>query len=146
MAKVEIHQDAYQTVAYSVRVDAASAPVYERWNRIEEYPSFMEGVREIRWLDEKRFMLISEAVGMTFESICEVVLRIPAKRLAWRTLSGPDSSGVACFESVGAGQTEVTLKMRYDPRGGWTDEAEVKARLGRNLERFKQLVEAGSGH
>ena len=115
--------------------------VYERWNRVEDYPAFMEGVQEIQWLDEKRFILKSEFAGTVFESVCEVVLRIPAKRLAWRTLSGPDSSGVVCFEPVGEG-TAVTLKLRYNPGDGWSDESVVKARLERNLERFKKLVES----
>src|SRR5436309_10525680 len=101
----------------------------------------MEGVNEIRWLYEKRFVLISEFGGSLFESLCEVVLRIPGKRIAWRTLTGTDSSGVVCFESVGTGGVEVTLKMRYNPNDGWSDEKEIKARISRNLARFKKLVE-----
>ena len=103
----------------------------------------MEGVREIRRLDEKRFSLKSENGGEYFLSICEITLRIPDRRMAWRTLEGPDSSGVACFQNAGGGFTEVTLKMRYNSESGWKDRVQVEERLRRNLDRFKSLVESG---
>jgi uncharacterized membrane protein len=135
-----VRQDV-KTVEHTVTVSANAQVVYERWNRIEKHSSFMEGVKEIRWLDEKRFTLVSEFGGSLFESLCEVVLRIPGKRIAWRTLTGADSSGVVCFDSVGTGSVAVTLKMRYNPNDGWSDEVEIKRRIERNLARFKKLVE-----
>lgn len=136
--------DPHVFVQYAVLIEAPIQAVYERWNRVEEFPSFMEGVREIAWLDERRFSLKSEHEGQHFLSICEIALRIPERRMAWRTLEGPDSSGVACFQNVGGGRTEVTLKMRYNPDDGWQNTAEVEARLRRNLDRFKALLETGS--
>jgi uncharacterized membrane protein len=129
------------SVDCTIIAEAPIKEVYERWNRIEEYPAFMEGVREIGWLDDKRFSLTSEACGKFFQSICEITLRIPERRIAWRTLSGPDSSGVVCFQNAGGGRTEVTLKMRYDPAGGWEDREQLESRLQRNLRRFKEIVE-----
>ena len=105
----------------------------------------MEGVREIRWLDEKKFSLKSENDGQFYLSLCELTLRIPERRMAWRTLEGPDCSGVACFQNAGGGQTEVTLKMRYNPETGWHNLEQVEQRLGRNMKRFKELVEGGRG-
>jgi uncharacterized membrane protein len=129
------------SVECTVTAQAPIGEVYDRWNQVVEFPSFMEGVKAIEWLDDKRFQLTSEAVGKIFVSICEITLRIPERRIAWRTLSGPDSSGVACFQNVGQGRTELTLKMRYNPEGGWEDREQVEARLQRNLRRFKDLVE-----
>jgi uncharacterized membrane protein len=134
-------QEPHVAVQHSVLIEAPIAVVYERWNRVEDYPSFMEGVREIAWLDERRFSLKSEHEGQYFLSICEVALRIPERRMAWRTLEGPDSSGVACFQNAGSGRTEVTLKMRYNPNDGWQNIELVEQRLRGNLERFKSLVE-----
>lgn len=129
---------------YTVTTQAPIKAVYDRWNRVEEFPSFMEGVREIAWMDDKRFNLVSEAGGKLFTSICEITLRIPERRIAWRTLNGPDSSGVVCFQNAGSGRTEFTLKMRYDPSTGWEDREQVEARLQRNLRRCKELVESSS--
>jgi uncharacterized membrane protein len=136
-------KDSIIPVDHTIVVRAPIKEVYDRWNRVEDYPSFMEGVREIAWLDEKRFSLKSEGGGQTFQSICEVTLRIPELRIAWRTVSGgPDSSGVVSFQNAGEGFTEVTLTMRYNPETGWQDRAQLEQRLQRNLERFKELVEA----
>jgi uncharacterized membrane protein len=133
----------FVAVQHSLLIEAPVHLVYERWNRVEEFPAFMEGVREITWLDDRRFSLKSEHEGQHFLSICEIALRIPERRLAWRTLEGPDSSGVACFQNAGNGRTEVTLKMRYNPNDGWQNTELVEQRLRRNLDRFKSLVENG---
>ncbi len=126
-----------------VLVRAPISEVFERWCRLEDFPSFMEGVREIRWLDDRRFSLKSENDGQFFHSTCELTLRIPDRRMAWRTIEGPDSAGVACFQNAGGGWTEVTLKMRYDSKGGWRNRHQVEGRMRRNLNRFKELVEGG---
>lgn len=136
-------QSSVIAIEQTVAVQAPISEVFERWCRVEDFPSFMEGVREIRWLDDKRFSLKSENGGEYFHSTCELTLRIPERRMAWRTLEGPDSSGVACFQNAGGGITEVTLKMRYDPTCGWKDREQVEDRLRRNLGRFKDLVEGG---
>ena len=133
----------FVSVDCTVSIQAPIAEVFERWSRVEDFPTFMEGVREIRWLDEKRFSLKSENDGEFYHSICELTLRIPERRMAWRTLEGPDCSGVACFQNAGGGRTEVTLKMRYNPETGWHNLEQVEQRLGRNMRRFKELVEAG---
>ena len=131
----------FTSIERSVLVEASIQKVYEAWSRFEDFPQFMEGVVEMRRVDERRFVLISESGGKTYESTCDIVLSIPQRRLAWRTVSGPDSSGVACFEVAKSGGTEVTLKMRYNPADGWQDEEEVTTRLERNLGRFKDRVE-----
>jgi len=127
----------------TVEIEAPIAEVFERWCRVEEFPSFMEGVREIRWLDEKKFGLKSENDGQFYHSLCELTLRIPERRMAWRTIDGPDCSGVACFQLASGGRTQVTLKMRYNPETGWHNQKQVRERLQRNMDRFKALVEAG---
>ncbi len=145
MAEPSPSPNPFIAVEQSVVVHAPIAEVFERWCRVEDYPKFMEGVREIRWLDEKKFSLKSENAGEHFHSLCELTLRIPERRMAWRTIEGPDSSGVACFQIAGGGKTEVTLKMRYDVETGWKDRVQVEERLKRNLGRFKELVEGEVG-
>jgi uncharacterized membrane protein len=143
MAEIPSQSSHYVSLDQSVQVRAPIREVFERWCRVEDFPSFMEGVREIRWLDEKKFSLKSENDGQHYLSLCELTLRIPERRMAWRTLEGPDCSGVACFQNAGGGFTEVTLKMRWNPETGWHNEGQVRERLRRNLERFRDLVEGG---
>lgn len=129
-------------VECTVSIYAPIKEVFERWLRVEDFPSFMEGVREICWLNSRRFSLKSENDGQFYHSLCELTLAIPERRMAWRTIEGPDSSGVACFQNAGGGFTDLTLKMRYDAEDGWQNREQVEARMRRNLDRFKQLVES----
>lgn len=138
--------DPFISLEHTIVAHAPIKAVFEKWSRIEDFPSFMEGVCEMKWVDDKRFELVSEHAGSRFVSLCEITLRIPERRLAWRTLSGPDSAGVACFSDRSNGRTEVTLKMRYNPATGWSNREELTSRLRGNLERFKQLAEANARH
>jgi uncharacterized membrane protein len=141
MEQIPQAPNSFISVDSTVTIDAPITEVFERWCRVEDFPNFMEGVREIRWLDEKKFSLKSENDGEFYHSLCELTLRIPERRMAWRTLEGPDCSGVTCFQMANGGRTEVTLKMRYNPETGWHNRQQVEDRLKRNMSRFKALVE-----
>lgn len=71
------------------------------------------------------------------------MLESPQRRVAWRTTSGGESSGVVSFEPEADGRTEIRFKMLYDAHGGWSDPAALSERLESNLENFKKLVEPG---
>lgn len=135
-----VETPAFISLEHSIVVRAPVDEVYDGWSHIEQFPRFMEGVREIRWEDANRFLLISESDGQLFESLCEMTVRIPGKRIAWRTLSGPDSSGVVRFETGEEG-TRVTLMLRYDPSSAWQNQQQVEERLRLNLARFRDLQE-----
>src|SRR3569833_2470704 len=90
----------------SVEIEAPIAEVFERWCRVEEFPSFMEGVREIRWLDEKKFSLKSENDRQFYHSLCELTLHIPEHHKARRTNEGPDSTDETRNQKAPGGRTE----------------------------------------
>ena len=39
----------FVSVDCTVSIQAPITEVFERWSRVEDFPTFMEGVREIRW-------------------------------------------------------------------------------------------------
>jgi len=43
-----------QSIEQSIEIDAPINTVYNQWTQFEEFPRFMEGVREVRHLDDKR--------------------------------------------------------------------------------------------
>jgi uncharacterized membrane protein len=65
------------------------------------------------------------------------VLRIPERRIAWRSTSDGFMSGVVSFEPRSNEETEVTLKIRsiFDP-------PRLARRLEEYLGNFKRLVES----
>src|SRR6266478_1922974 len=76
--------------------------------------------------------------GHEQQGFFHIVLQIPGRRIAWRTMSDGFMSGVVSFEPRSQEQTEVTLKIRsiFDPPS-------LSQRVEGYLRNFKQLVENG---
>src|SRR5438034_8403183 len=86
----------------SIVVKAPVADVYERWLAFEDYPKFMTVIKRVRKLDENHFVASLGFNGKQYETTLEMMLRVPERRLAWRTLAdhrAPDhfAAGVVSF-------------------------------------------------
>ncbi len=132
-----------ESIKRSITVHAPVEEVYARWTRFEEYPSFMNHIIEVRQEGENRFYCRAERDGIPYETVEEVSLMIPNRRIAWRNVSGNENSGVVSFEPDGEEATVVTLDMAYIPDSGWQSPAKLEGRIGDILESFRDLVEPG---
>jgi uncharacterized membrane protein len=130
-----------QSIEESITVDAPIDKVYDQWTRIEDFSKFMPAVREMRRIDENHFHWRVKRGGGEYEATFEVVLRIPGQRIAWRTTSGSESSGVVSFATEPGRKTRVTFKMKYVPNAGWASPGALQARLQARLRNFKALME-----
>ena len=120
----------------SVVVKAPVGQVYERWSRIEDLPKFITPLRNVRRLDDARFSYIWGPNGNEQQGVFQIVLRIPGRRIAWRSMSDGFMSGVVSFEPRSDRETEITLKIRsiFDPPS-------LSRRVEEYLGNFKRLVE-----
>ncbi len=120
-----------------VVVKAPIARVYEQWSRIEDLPGFITSLREVRRIDDTHFSYVWHPNGDNQQGIFQIVLQIPGRRIAWRTMSNGFMSGVVSFEPVSEQKTEITLKIRsiFDPPS-------LARRLEEYLNNFKRLVES----
>ena len=130
------------SVGASILVDAPVHRVYEHWTRVEEFPKFMNAVREVRRTEGSRFYWRVERGGREYESILEIVLQIPERRIAWRTISGAESAGVVGFDPLPGDKTLVSFKMKYTPDAGWSNSAALLNRVRKRLENFKVFIES----
>ena len=130
------------SVGASILVDAPVHWVYEHWTRVEEFPKFMNAVREVRRIEGNRFYWRVERGGREYESILEIVLQIPERRIAWRTISGAESAGVVGFDPLPEDKTLVSFKMKYSPDAGWSNSAALLTRVRKRLENFKVFIES----
>ena len=123
-----------------VVVKAPIARVYEQWSRIEDLPRFITAIREVRRIDDTHFSYIWDLNGEDEKGIFHIVLQIPDRRIAWRTISNGFLSGVVSFEPRSEKETEVTLKIRsiFDPPN-------LSRRVEEYLGNFKRLVEKEEG-
>ena len=123
-----------------VVVKAPIARVYEQWSRIEDLPRFITAIREVRRMDDAHFSYIWDLNGKRKKGIFHIVLQIPGRRIAWRSISDGFMSGVVFFEPRSEKETEVTLKIRsiFDPPN-------LSRRVEEYLGNFKRLVEKEEG-
>ena len=123
-----------------VVVKAPIACVYEQWSRIEELPRFITAIRDMRRIDDTHFSYVWDPNGEEEKGIFHIVLQIPGRRIAWRTISNGFMSGVVSFEPRSEQETEVTLKIRsiFDP-------SNLSRRVEEYLGNFKRMVEKEEG-
>lgn len=134
------------TVEKSIEVDVPVGTAYNQWSQFEEFPRFMEGVKEVRQLDDKRLHWTAEIAGKTEEWDAEITEQTPERVIAWRSTTGTENSGVVSFAPAGQDRTRVTVRIGYAPEGivetvgdklGFMDR-----RVQADLERFKQFIES----
>jgi uncharacterized membrane protein len=120
-----------------VVVKAQLNRVYEEWSRIEDLPRFITSLRWVRRIDDTHFSYVWHPNGEDQQGILHIVLQIPGRRIAWRTISNGFASGVVSFEPRSQQETEVTLKIRsiFDPPS-------LSRRVEEYLGNFKRLVES----
>lgn len=137
------------TVEQSIEVGAPISTVYNQWTQFEEFPRFMDGVEEIRQVDDRHLHWVAEFGGSRHEWDAEIVEQSPEERVAWRNTGGKENAGVVTFHKVADDRTRVMVQMDWAPEGakeklgsalGFDDR-----RVEGDLQRFKELIEAGGG-
>jgi len=130
----------------SIDVNAPLSTVYNQWTQFEEFPHFMEGVMEVRQLDDKRLHWKAKIAGKEKEWDAEIFEQSPDACIAWRSTSGVLNTGKVSFQSLGPNKTRVNLKINYDPEGVIENLADalgvVSARVQGDLNRFKTFLES----
>jgi uncharacterized membrane protein len=124
----------------SIVVKAPVAAVYERWLAFEDYPKFITAIKRVRKLDANHFVASLGFNGKQYDTTLEMMLCVPERRLAWRTLAdhrAPDhlAAGVVSFASLSDESTCVTLKLTSSFGGA------VSNRVDKYLHNFKRLIE-----
>ena len=75
-------------VTEHVDVDVPVRTAYNQWTQFEEFPRFMEGVEEVRQLDDKRLHWNATIAGKEEEWDAEITEQIPDQRIAWTSKGG----------------------------------------------------------
>jgi uncharacterized membrane protein len=137
------------TIEQSVEVQVPLSTAYNQWTQFEEFPKFMEGVEEVRQLDDTHLHWVAEFGGRRHEWDAEVTEQKPDERVAWRNTDGKDNAGVVTFHRIGDDITRVMVQMDYVPEGVIEKVGDAigapDRRVKGDLDRFKELVES-RGH
>lgn len=134
-----------KTIKQSITVNIPVTQTYNQWTQFEEFPRFMEGVKEVKQLDDKRLHWKAEIAGKSEEWNAEIIEQKPDQLISWRSTTGAKNSGTIYFASQGANQTVVTLEVDYEPVGIIENLGDlvglVSARVSGDLARFKEFIE-----
>lgn len=129
----------------SIKVRVPVRAAYDQWTRFEDFPKFMEGVKRVVQLDDKRLAWTASIAGQEKEWQAEIVDQTPDTRIAWKSISGAENAGAVLFEPLGPAETKVILRIDAEPEGALETIGDALGFLERqvhgDLERFKQYVE-----
>jgi uncharacterized membrane protein len=134
-----------ERIQKEIEVNAPLSAVYNQWTQFEEFPQFMEGVKSVRQLDDKRLAWHAEIMGQDVRWEAEITEQVPDNRIAWRAISGRPNAGAVYFNPTGADRTKITLALEYEPLGAAEKIADalgaLALRVEGDLRRFRNFIE-----
>jgi uncharacterized membrane protein len=134
------------TIEESIEVRVPLTTAYNQWTQFEEFPQFMEGVEEVRQLDDTHLHWRAEIAGKTKEWDAVIVEQRPDDRVAWANTAGARNAGMITFHRISDDSTGVKAQMDVAPEGFAERAGDafgiVKRRVKADLERFKDLIES----
>jgi uncharacterized membrane protein len=137
------------TVTESIDVDVPVQAAYNQWTQFETFPNFMNGVEEIRQLDDLRTHWKTKVGGVEREFDTEIVEQIPDVAIAWASLDGKAHSGRVSFEPTDVTRCRVSVNLDWQAENltekvgaaVGADDRQVRS----DLKRFKEYIES-KGH
>ncbi|MFJ3233812.1 SRPBCC family protein [Streptomyces sp. NPDC086787] len=138
------------TVKEAVDVEVPIRVAYGQWTQFAEFPAFMEGVEEVRQLDDRHNHWTTSIGGVRREFDTEIVDQLPDDRITWRSVAGDTQQrGSVRFEQIDDTHTRVELTMEIEPTGVVEKGADalgvIDRRVKGDLRRFKDYVETNGG-
>jgi uncharacterized membrane protein len=134
-----------ERITKTFEINAPVQKVYNQWTQFEEFPRFMDGVKEVRQLDDTHLHWRASIAGKDKEWDSEIVEQVPDQRIAWRSTSGAPNAGTVRFEPLNKERSRVHLTMEYEPKGFIENVGDAVGVVDRKLEKavedFKRLIE-----
>jgi uncharacterized membrane protein len=132
-------------ISHSIEVNVPLQTVYNQWTRFEEFPRFMEGVKEVRRDGPNRLFWKAKIGGQEKQWEAEITEQVPNVRIGWRSVDGASNRGAVAFEALDVSQTRVTLRMDYEPEGFLEHAGDALGiplgDVAENLNRFREFME-----
>jgi len=134
------------TIEKSIDVHVPVQVAYNQWTQFEELPRFMEGIEEVKQLDEKRLHWRANVGGKEKQWDATITEQAPDQRIAWRNTTGSTNAGVVTFHFINDNTTRIMLQLEYEPEGVVENVGDivgvVSRRVQGDLQRFKEFIEA----
>ena len=135
-----------QSIEASIEVEVPVSTAYDQWTQFEEFPQFMEGVDEVRQVDDTHLHWKASFAGKEHEWDAEITEQTPDQRIAWTSTDGKSNAGVVTFHKLDHNRSKIMLQLDWESEGMLealgaavgSDDRRVKG----DLARFKELIES----
>jgi uncharacterized membrane protein len=136
-----------ERIEKTVEVDCPVRMVYNQWTQFEEFPRFMEGVKQVKQIDDTHVRWHAEIFGKDKQWDAEITEQVPDEKIGWKSVSGDaPNAGVVRFEPLGASRTRVRLVMAYEPQGAAESVGDalgvLDTRVQNSVTNFKKYIES----
>ena len=136
-----------ERIEKTIDVDRPLRTVYNQWTQFEEFPRFMDGVKEVKQLDDTHVRWHAELYGKDKEWDAEITEQVPDEKIGWKSISGDaPNAGVVRFEPLGPDRTLVRLAMAYEPQGATESIGDalgiMSRRVEKSVQQFKKYIES----
>src|SRR5262245_63766078 len=101
-------------IEQSIEVDVPVETVYNQWTQFEEFPRFMDGVKRVEQLDDRRLRWYATVGGVDKSWEAEITEQIPDERVAWRSVEGAGNAGVVTFQRLSDQRSRIMLQLEYE--------------------------------
>lgn len=129
----------------STEVNVPVHTAYNQWTQFEEFPQFMDGVTDVRQLDDTHLHWKAQIAGKEKEWDAVITEQHPDERIAWKSTNGAKNAGVVTFHRLSDKKSKIMLQMDYEPEGMVENIGEVlgavSLRVEGDLQRFKTFIE-----
>lgn len=134
------------TIEKSIEVNVPVRTAYNQWTQFEEFPKFMEGVEEVKQLDDTHLHWKAKIAGKEKQWNAVITEQRPDDRIAWKSTDGAKNAGCVTFHRLSDTKSKVMLQLDYEPEGAVENVGDVvgavSTRVSGDLERFKTFIES----
>ncbi|RPJ26451.1 MAG: BON domain-containing protein [Chloroflexi bacterium] len=136
----------------AINILAPVDEVYRFWRNFENFPLFMNHVKEISVRDDVSAWKVTGPADSSYEFQSRITQDIPNELIAWETLPDSEvhSAGFVRFDENRDGSTRVSVQMSYVPPAGAVGHAvaqlfgvDPRQAMHEDLMRLKSLLEEG---
>ena len=135
-----------RTLTDEIEVGVPVSTAYNQWTQFEDFPLFMEGVEDVKQLDDTRLHWVASVGGKRAEWDAKILEQHPDQQISWISEDGKKTRGTVSFESRGEQKTLIRLSMSYQAEGSIEQLGSAagldQRRVRSDLERFKELIES----
>jgi HSP20 family molecular chaperone IbpA len=132
-------------IRQAIELNVPVYTAYNQWTQFEKFPKFMDGVQEVKQLDDAHLHWRAIRNGKEIEWDSEIIEQVPDQLITWRDMDGPGNQGSIYFKPLKDNSSTVELVMEIAPKEAATSataQSVIQQRIEQDLSRFKQMLES----